>query len=150
MCPFTLKTAPRTPDGVVDTVAGREIGRNWQKYQSRSRKRIAERRSRTAGGSRERTLYLLTIALGAGWLKNAQRKTGAMPGKIKQLRCRMKSMATPAMVCGSLLLVVLVVAGHSVAKDKKTRKSACSNAHPEQVCTAASTADRTARRAFWR
>ena len=94
-------------------------------------------RPRAAGGSRERTLYLLTIALGAGWLKNAQRKTGAMPGKIKQLRCRMKSMATPAMVCGSLLLVVLVVAGHSVAKDKKTRKSACSNAHPEQVCTAA-------------
>ena len=51
----------------------------------------------------------------------------------------MKSLSFPAIVCGLLALVLLVVTGHTVAKDKKNKTSFCSNSHPEQLCTAANT-----------
>ncbi len=51
----------------------------------------------------------------------------------------MKTRSFPAVVCGLLALMLLVVAGHSVAKDKKTKGTFCSNPHPEQLCTAANT-----------
>jgi hypothetical protein len=51
----------------------------------------------------------------------------------------MKSRPFPVILCGLLLLVLMVMAGHLVAQDKKGKKSYCSNAHPEQLCTAANT-----------
>lgn len=51
----------------------------------------------------------------------------------------MKSLSFPAIARGLLALVLLVVAGHTVAKDKKNKTSFCSNSHPEQLCTAANT-----------
>lgn len=48
----------------------------------------------------------------------------------------MEGRTFPKVVCGSLLVLLLLVAGHIFAKDKKT---ACSNAHPEQLCTAENT-----------
>jgi hypothetical protein len=51
----------------------------------------------------------------------------------------MKSKPFPLMVCGFVGLILLVVAGHTVAKDKKNKASYCSNPHPEQLCTAANT-----------
>jgi hypothetical protein len=51
----------------------------------------------------------------------------------------MKSRPFPAIVCGLVALMLLVVAGHTFAKDKKTKTTFCSNAHPEQLCTSANT-----------
>ncbi|SRR5208337_146033 len=51
----------------------------------------------------------------------------------------MKSRPFPVIVCSLVALMLLVVAGHTVAKDKKKKTAYCSNAHPEQLCTAANT-----------
>jgi hypothetical protein len=51
----------------------------------------------------------------------------------------MKSRPFPAIVCGLVAVVLLAVAGHTVANDKKTKTTFCSNPHPEQLCTAANT-----------
>lgn len=51
----------------------------------------------------------------------------------------MKSSSFPAIVCGSILIVLLLVTGYVVAQDKKSQKSFCSNPHPEQLCSAANT-----------
>jgi len=51
----------------------------------------------------------------------------------------MKSRPFPAIVCGMVALLLFVVAGHTVAKDKKNKTTYCSNPHPEQLCTAANT-----------
>lgn len=52
----------------------------------------------------------------------------------------MKNRLFPKIVCGMILVPMLLVAGHMIAQDKKSKKpSACSNAHPEQLCTAANT-----------
>ncbi|MGB9431057.1 MAG: hypothetical protein WBQ89_02340 [Candidatus Acidiferrum sp.] len=55
----------------------------------------------------------------------------------------MKNKPFPAIVCGLMVLLLLVVVGHTVAKDKKTKTAFCSNAHPEQLCTAANTCGAT-------
>ncbi len=51
----------------------------------------------------------------------------------------MKGKSIPAIVGSLLLVALLLLAGHLVAKDKKPRKTACTNPHPEQLCTAANT-----------
>jgi hypothetical protein len=51
----------------------------------------------------------------------------------------MKSRAFPAMVGSWILMGLLLMAGHSVAKDKKSKTRFCSNSHPEQLCSAANT-----------
>ncbi len=51
----------------------------------------------------------------------------------------MKSRPFPMIVCGLVALLLFVVAGHTLAKDKKNKTTFCSNAHPEQLCTAANT-----------
>lgn len=51
----------------------------------------------------------------------------------------MKSRPFLAIVCGLMGLLLLVVAVHTGAQDKKNKTSFCSNAHPEQLCTAANT-----------
>jgi len=51
----------------------------------------------------------------------------------------MKSNLFPAIVFGMLGLMLLIVSGHTVAKDKKNKTTFCSNPHPEQLCTAANT-----------
>jgi hypothetical protein len=51
----------------------------------------------------------------------------------------MKTRPFPVMVCGLLLLLLLVMAAQISGKDKKSKKSYCSNPHPEQMCTAANT-----------
>ncbi len=49
----------------------------------------------------------------------------------------MRSRPFPAIVCGSILFVLLLMAGHIFAGDKKN--SVCSNPHPEQLCSAKNT-----------
>ncbi len=52
----------------------------------------------------------------------------------------MESRPFPKIVCALILIAMLLVTAHLVANDKKnTRASACSNAHPETLCTAANT-----------
>ena len=51
----------------------------------------------------------------------------------------MKSRLFANLVCGSVALLLLVVAGHTLAKDKKPKTTFCSNSHPEQLCTTANT-----------
>jgi hypothetical protein len=51
----------------------------------------------------------------------------------------MKGKSFPAIVCSLLMLALLLLAGHMVAKDKKPKVTACSNPHPETLCTAANT-----------
>ena len=51
----------------------------------------------------------------------------------------MKNRPFPAIVCGLVLTLLLVMAGYTVAKDKKNKTTFCSNPHPEQLCTAANT-----------
>jgi plastocyanin len=51
----------------------------------------------------------------------------------------MKSRPFPVIVCGTILIALLLVTAHVVAGDKKSKQSLCSNAHPEQLCTAANT-----------
>lgn len=52
----------------------------------------------------------------------------------------MESRPLPKIVCGLILIPMLLLTGHLVANDKKSKKqSACSNAHPEQLCTGANT-----------
>lgn len=51
----------------------------------------------------------------------------------------MKSRPFPVVVCTSILIALLMIAGHIVAKDKKTKATSCSNPHPEQLCSAANT-----------
>jgi hypothetical protein len=51
----------------------------------------------------------------------------------------MKSRPFPTIVCSMVVLLLLAVAGLTVAKDKKNKTSYCSNSHPEQFCTAANT-----------
>ncbi len=51
----------------------------------------------------------------------------------------MKSRPFPTIVCSIIVLLLLAVAGLTVAKDKKNKTSYCSNSHPEQFCTAANT-----------
>lgn len=46
----------------------------------------------------------------------------------------MKKRPFPAIVCSLILIPLLLMAGHIVAKDKKA--TACSNPHPEQLCNA--------------
>jgi hypothetical protein len=51
----------------------------------------------------------------------------------------MKHISFPAIVCGSILILLLLVTGYVIAQDKKSRKSFCSNPHPEQLCSTANT-----------
>jgi hypothetical protein len=51
----------------------------------------------------------------------------------------MKNKPFPAIVCGSILVVLSLMAAHIFANDKKTKPTYCSNPHPEQLCTAANT-----------
>ena len=39
----------------------------------------------------------------------------------------------PAMICGSVVIAMLLMAGHIIAKDKKSKSVFCSNPHPEQL-----------------
>ncbi len=46
----------------------------------------------------------------------------------------------PKIVCGLIVIPMLLLTGHLVANDKKSKRvSACSNPHPDQLCTAANT-----------
>ena len=49
----------------------------------------------------------------------------------------MKGKSLPVMVCSLLMLALLLLASHLIAKDKKAKATSCSNPHPEQLCTAA-------------
>lgn len=49
----------------------------------------------------------------------------------------MKITPFPTIVCGLILLLLVVMAAQISGKDKKSKKSSCSNPHPEQMCTAA-------------
>jgi|SRR5208337_349370 len=51
----------------------------------------------------------------------------------------MKSKAFLVILCSLLAMMLLVLTGYTVAKDKKTKTTYCSNPHPEQLCTAATT-----------
>jgi hypothetical protein len=51
----------------------------------------------------------------------------------------MKTRPFPVVVCASVLLALLLVTGHVIANDKKTKKTSCSNPHPEQLCSTANT-----------
>jgi hypothetical protein len=51
----------------------------------------------------------------------------------------MKKRIFAAIVCGFAVLLLLMVAGHTAAKDKKKKTAYCSNPKPEQLCTAANT-----------
>ena len=48
----------------------------------------------------------------------------------------MNSRSLLAIICGLALIPFLMMAGNSVAKDKKSKKTSCSNPHPEQLCSA--------------
>ena len=51
----------------------------------------------------------------------------------------MKNTAFPILVCVLMLFAALLLTGQMTANDKKTKKTICSNPHPEQLCTAANT-----------
>ncbi len=51
----------------------------------------------------------------------------------------MKGKSIPAVVGGLIVIALLLLVGNSGAKDKKPKVTACSNPHPEQLCTAANT-----------
>jgi hypothetical protein len=51
----------------------------------------------------------------------------------------MKNNPLPATVCGSILIVLLLMTAHIFANDKKAKPTYCSNPHPEQLCSAANT-----------
>jgi len=51
----------------------------------------------------------------------------------------MKSRTFSLIVCCLGLIPLLLLAGHSFAKDKKGKPQVCSNPHPEQLCSVANT-----------
>ncbi len=51
----------------------------------------------------------------------------------------MKSRPFPRIVLGLVMIPLLVVTVHVIAKDKKPKPTICSNPHPETLCTAANT-----------
>jgi hypothetical protein len=51
----------------------------------------------------------------------------------------MKSRVFPAILWGLVTVLLLVLTGYTVAKDKKSKTAYCSNPHPEQLCTAVNT-----------
>jgi hypothetical protein len=51
----------------------------------------------------------------------------------------MKSKSFPRATSTIVLIALLAVVGHLVAKDKKKKTSVCSNSHPEQLCSIVNT-----------
>jgi hypothetical protein len=51
----------------------------------------------------------------------------------------MKSRPFPAVLGSWILIGLLLMASQMVANDKKSKKTICSNPHPEQLCSAANT-----------
>jgi hypothetical protein len=51
----------------------------------------------------------------------------------------MRSKRFPATVCSWILLGLFLMTGYTLANNKKSKTTFCSNPHPEQLCSAANT-----------